>query len=386
MYSSLSLSSRTVGCLSLAFSMFMQTMSALQVHPGIGTLWRQRVDTMHEYEVVRDGNAFSAGLSGNVLFSSEYDQAHRMLGDLLARHQDLPFETIFHGKTIDNEWGTCYSLEATQSMVHSPLDSESFRKGIVKDISLVHGIGPAVRKRLNERGFYQISDLLEHPKFRPGARHVLECLERKNSSEIMDLIGRRHTRSHPSVLKVAGLHRSEDFVFFDIETLGLFSRPIILFGIGFIRCGDLHIRQYLLRDIGEEPAALAATCEHLSGAHSAVVTFNGKSFDLPYLSDRLSYYGMEPLPRIPHFDVLHFSRRRWKDQYQSLRLTALEREVFGICRKDDLPGQMVPEFFETYLRTGNCGPLVPILEHNRQDVISLARLFFHLYGESDVCQ
>jgi uncharacterized protein YprB with RNaseH-like and TPR domain len=42
---------------------------------------------------------------------------------------------------------------------------------------------------------------------------------------------------------------------------------------------------------------------------------------------------------------------------------------------------MVPEFYETYLRSGNCGPLVPIVEHNRQDVISTARLFFHLLGD-----
>jgi uncharacterized protein YprB with RNaseH-like and TPR domain len=366
--------------------MFMQIMSALQVHPGIGTLWRQRVDTMHEYEIVRDGNAFGASLSASVLFSSEYEQARRMLSDLISRHQDLPFETVFHGRTIANEWGTCFALEDSQNLEYSPLDGEKFRNEITKDISLVHGIGPSVRKRLTERGFNQISDLLAHPKFRLGARHVLECLDRKNSAELMDLIGRRHARSHPSVLKVAGLHNVEDFVFFDIETLGLFSRPIILFGIGFIRDGCLHVRQYLLRDITEEPAALAASYEHLSGERSAVVTFNGKSFDLPYLSDRLAYYGMESLVRIPHFDVLHFSRRRWKDQYPSLRLTSLEREVLGICRKDDIPGQMVPEFFEIYLRTGNCGPLVPVIEHNRQDVASLARLFFYLYGESHVCQ
>jgi uncharacterized protein YprB with RNaseH-like and TPR domain len=46
---------------------------------------------------------------------------------------------------------------------------------------------------------------------------------------------------------------------------------------------------------------------------------------------------------------------------------------------------MVPEFYEAYLRSGNCGPLVPILDHNRQDVVSLALLFFHLVEESYGC-
>ena len=145
----------------------------------------------------------------------------------------------------------------------------------------------------------------------------------------MDLIGNRHAKSHASVLGAAGLHEPEDYVFVDIETLGLFSRPIILFGVGVIDNGHLIVRQYLLRDIAEEQAALIATVEHLSGDRPALVTFNGKSFDLPYITDRLAYYGMASPARIPHFDVLHFSRRRWKDQFPSLRLAALEREILG---------------------------------------------------------
>jgi hypothetical protein len=42
---------------------------------------------------------------------------------------------------------------------------------------------------------------------------------------------------------------------------------------------------------------------------------------------------------------------------------------------------MVPEFYETYLTSGNPGPLVPIVTHNRQDLVSLARLFALLRGE-----
>ncbi|MCK7540296.1 MAG: ribonuclease H-like domain-containing protein [Marinilabiliales bacterium] len=81
-------------------------------------------------------------------------------------------------------------------------------------------------------------------------------------------------------------------------------------------------------------AALFATLRSpVKGDHPALVTFNGKSFDVPYLSDRLAYYGMGSLTRIPHFDVLHFSRRRWRNQLPSLRLSALEREILGICRR-----------------------------------------------------
>jgi hypothetical protein len=341
--------------------------------------------TMTEYEVVRDGNVFGASLSNNIVFSSDYERALHQLDQLVDNYRHIPFDAIFPGTEIYNERGVCFSLKSQGSVSIPLIDLDRFRSEILNDLSLVHGIGPKTQTRLRTKGFRSLPDLLQHPKFRSYTRDVLRCLGRGNSKEIMDLIGCRHAKSHPSVLGTAAFHEPEDYVFLDIETLGLFSRPIILFGIGTIENGNLTIYQYLLRDIDEEQAALMATLGHVSGDHSALVTFNGKSFDIPYLSDRLAYYGMGTLAKIPHFDVLHFSRRRWKDQFPSLRLTALETNVLGISRDDDIPGQMVPEFYETYLRTGNCGPLVPIMEHNKQDVVSLALLFFHLLGESYGC-
>ena len=58
-----------------------------------------------------------------------------------------------------------------------------------------------------------------------------------------------------------------------------------------------------------------------------------------------------------------------------------EREVFGISREVDIPGSLVPEFYEAFLRTGNCGPLVPVVDHNRQDLVTLGHLLPSLLGE-----
>ena len=358
-------------------------MSAVPAHARIGALWQQRMQGVREYEVVRDGNAFGASFSNSVVFSSEYEQAHRYLETLLSRYHGITIGEQFKGREIANEGGTCFSLESRQDFRNSGFDHDRFRMGLLDDLSLVRGIGPATRKKLNVRGFCSIPDLLEHPSLRSRAHQVLACLSEGNTAEIMELIGSRRSKSDASVLGAAGLHEPEDYVFIDIETLGLFSRPIILFGIGVIDNGQLAVHQYLLRDIAEEQAALISTVEHLRRDRPAIVTFNGKSFDLPYITDRLAYYGMPSPTRIPHFDVFHFSRRRWKDQFPSMRLAILEREILGVFRNDDIPGQMVPEFYETYLRSGNIGPLVPIVEHNRQDVISLALLFFHLLEESN---
>ena len=358
----------------------MSATYALQAR--IGDLWQQRMDTMREYEVVRDGNVFATSFSNNIVFSSEYDGARQYLNDLLSRYDGCSFDTIFcGGREHANDGGTCYLLENREPLDCPVFDHGRYQEAILEDLTLVHGIGKATETRLKKRGYQTVYDLMEHPKFRSNARMVTECISSGNSGEIMDLIGNRHAKSHPHVLGTAGLHEPGDYIFLDIETMGLFSRPIILFGVGFLEHGELVVRQYLLRDIAEEPAALLATMDHFTSDHPALVTFNGKSFDAPYISDRLAYYGMGALFGIPHFDVLHFSRRRWKDEFPSLRLSALEKEILGVHRDDDVPGQMVPDFYETYLRTGNCGPLVPIVEHNRQDVVSTARLFFHLLGD-----
>jgi uncharacterized protein len=348
----------------------------------IGNLWQQRMDSLREYEVVRDGNVFATSFSNNIVFSSEYDGARQYLRDLLAQYDGCSFDRVFcTGREQVNDGGTYYLLESRESMSCPVFDHDRFQAAILGDLTLIHGIGKATEKRLKTRGYQTLYDLMEHPKFRSNARRVTECISAGNSGEIMDLLGSRHAKSHPHVLGTAGLHEPGDYIFLDIETMGLFSRPIILFGVGFLEHGKLVVRQYLVRDIAEEPAALLATMDHFTSDRPALVTFNGKAFDAPYISDRLAYYGMGALFGIPHFDVLHFSRRRWKDELPSLRLSALEKEVLGVHRDDDVPGQMVPEFYETYLRSGNCGPLVPIVEHNRQDVVSLARLFFRLLGD-----
>jgi len=360
-------------------------MTVMQAPTGIGALWYQRMNSLKDYEVIRDGNVFGSGFANNFVFSSEYDNARRYLDHLISKYEGIPFSHVFPGTEITNEGGTCFRLQNSADLPPLRFDSDLFREEILHDLTLVRGIGEKTHRHLNNRGYRTIEDLCNHPKFKSAASFVKEQLTAQDNVAIMDFIGSRHRRSHPLVLGTAGFHEPEELVFIDIETLGLFSRPITLFGVGTIEQGRLNVFQYLLRDIEEEQAALIATMEHLAMDRSALVTFNGKSFDLPYILDRLAYYGMTTRPRIAHYDMLHFSRQKWKGRFPSFRLAVLEKELLGVSRQDDIPGQMVPEFYEIYLRTENCGPLVPIVEHNLQDVISLAKLFLLMLGDSFGC-
>jgi uncharacterized protein len=357
-------------------------MSIVQVLPRMGALWQQRMNSMKEYEVVRDGNAFASGFSNNFVFASEYDLARSHLDQLMNQYRDIPFTHVFSGNELANEGGVCFHICNDFALPPLNFDSDRYRHDLLSDLTLARGIGLKKQRQLKAHGYATLADLIHNPKFRAAASRAIVCLSQGKSGGIMEFIGSRHPKSHPLALGTAGFHEPEDFVFIDIETLGLFSRPITLFGVGIIKNGSLSVHQYLLRDIAEEPAALSATMNHLSGRNPALVTFNGKSFDMPYILDRLAFYGMMSPTRAPHYDVLHFSRNQWKGQFDSCRLSTLEKEILGVERSGDIPGQMVPEFYEMYLKTGNCGPLIPIVEHNRQDVVSLALLFFRLLGES----
>ncbi|HMK53905.1 MAG TPA: ribonuclease H-like domain-containing protein, partial [Methanobacteriaceae archaeon] len=83
-----------------------------------------------------------------------------------------------------------------------------------------------------------------------------------------------------------------------------------------------------------------------------------------------------------HLDLLYPSRNKWKSDLPNCQLQTLEKHLFGIERVDDVPGYLVPEFYKTYLKEGNIGPLIPIIEHNREDVITLIRLLSLIQKES----
>ena len=95
-------------------------------------------------------------------------------------------------------------------------------------------------------------------------------------------------------------------------------------------------------------------------------------------------YGMDASLNNPHFDLLHFTRRALRSKLENCRLETVE-QYLGLKRGINIPSGLVPHFYQTYLKTRNIGPLVPILEHNKQDLLTLACLFSKLYEEWDLC-
>ena len=170
-------------------------------------------------------------------------------------------------------------------------------------------------------------------------------------------------------------------LFLDTETTGLSGGAgTVAFeiGVGYIEGSAMVIRQYVMRDYCEEAAMLSAIAELIS-RYDILVTFNGKTFDIPLLESRLIMQRIRlPLSDMPHLDLLHACRRVYKLRLKRCNLTSLEAAVLGEMREDDLPGAMVPQRYFDYLKTREFSLLEDVLKHNLQDVQSLASLTGHL--------
>lgn len=175
--------------------------------------------------------------------------------------------------------------------------------------------------------------------------------------------------------------RPADLLFLDTETTGLSGGAgTVAFevGVGYLTNGVFVVEQFLMRDYPEETAMLTEVARLLR-AFPAVVTFNGKTFDIPLLQNRfvMNRIRQAHVSEL-HADVLHAARRIWKLRLGRCTLQKLENAVLGVAREDDLPGEQVPQTYFQYLRDKDFTPIQRILEHNRQDVVSLAQLFFFL--------
>ena len=164
-------------------------------------------------------------------------------------------------------------------------------------------------------------------------------------------------------------------IFLDTETTGLSGGTgtyVFMVGLGFFDDDGLVVRQYFMRHHAEEPAMLAALADDLH-RFGAVVTFNGKAFDLPLLQTRFIQSRLRPrLPTDPHLDILHAARRFWRDRLPSCSLGTIEEQVLGHARERDVPSWMIPELYFRYVRGGSARAMARVFEHNLHDILSLA--------------
>lgn len=283
---------------------------------------------------------------------------------------------------VDNQYGSCLLIEK-----HMPWAEDTVRcleqgPDVARNLKLVFGIGPVTEGRLREEGYETLPDLTSHIRWASGARPVIEAIGRRDNAAL--------ARCGAADSELLRLCRLDEVVFLDIETTGL-SSTCPLFLVGMLRLSSsedgLELTQVLARDYDEEAAVLKRTCGDILGA-KAIVTFNGKSFDVPFIRKRLDYFGMDEMEEGGFsacvVDLLHQARRRYSEVLPNCKLTTLEEMVLRRPRHDDIPGDLIPAIYSEFVQTQDFSIVLPIIQHNEADLLSLAALLPLLVSTSSL--
>jgi uncharacterized protein YprB with RNaseH-like and TPR domain len=166
-------------------------------------------------------------------------------------------------------------------------------------------------------------------------------------------------------------------LFVDTETIGLAGGTgtvAFLIGVGYFEGDDFVLDQCFMRDYDDEEAMLRFLGERFQQADT-VVSYNGKSFDLPLLRTRFIQHRLPfRLAGLGHFDLVHAVRRIWKRRLSDCSLGNIEREILGIERHGDIPSYLIPQMWFDYLRRRDARPLKPVFYHHQMDILSLVAL------------
>jgi uncharacterized protein YprB with RNaseH-like and TPR domain len=176
--------------------------------------------------------------------------------------------------------------------------------------------------------------------------------------------------------KIQGIPSSK-WCFLDTETTGLAGGSgtyAFLIGVGRISSDGFRVRQFFMRDFGDEASVLGALHQHLK-QFEVLITYNGRTYDQPLLETRFRMVRQRPpFSSLEHLDLLFGARRLWNLRFDSCRLVHLENQILGLERQGDLPGELIPYVYFDYLRTQEMARLIPILHHNAMDIVTLACL------------
>ncbi len=173
----------------------------------------------------------------------------------------------------------------------------------------------------------------------------------------------------------------KDTLAFDTETSGLSNGSgsfIFMLGLGYFEDDQYVVDQLILPDLSSEGAFLRQT-ELIFSSFPVLLSYNGKSFDIPMLQSRLHFHMFPDFTRkIAHCDLLKLTRRYWKQALGAVPLSNIERYILKLQRGDEeVPGYLAPELYRDFLRDGDASHIAGVAYHNQIDVVSLSAFLLY---------
>jgi uncharacterized protein YprB with RNaseH-like and TPR domain len=304
--------------------------------------------------------------------------------------RDKKIEDIFPNHSINtNDMGEFMEIVWKQENFQCDLKLSLSKNKILRNLKTVYYIGENLERQLNKKGVKSLYDLKINLKYNLSAHQVIDQIENKKYRSLC-----RNKNVYD--LDVAFCFDSEELLFLDIETLGLYDSPIIMVGLGYFKNNKFEIHILFARDLEEE----IAICEHLKTEilpkFKCFITYNGKSFDVPYIANRFLYFFDEnPMiseeeepyekynSKFHHIDLYHNCRRKYKGYFESYTLTDMENNLLNMTRENELPSGLVGLCYKKYLDAPlrYVGLVKEVIDHNYWDIYSMPLILQKLLEE-----
>ncbi|MGB0647110.1 MAG: ribonuclease H-like domain-containing protein [Bradymonadia bacterium] len=165
-------------------------------------------------------------------------------------------------------------------------------------------------------------------------------------------------------------------IFLDTETTGLghgASTYPFLIGLTYWGQTAWYGEQLFLSSPVHERAMLQYLLDRIKDA-KIIITFNGKSYDIPLLNTRMRLHRLPLIEPTAHLDLYHLLRGVLKHQMSRCRLIDFETSILKFYRVGDIDGADIPAAYFSFLHGHDCGAIGQVVEHNEYDVRSMVHL------------
>ncbi|MHA1412065.1 MAG: ribonuclease H-like domain-containing protein [Promethearchaeota archaeon] len=322
--------------------------------------------------------------------------------DFYQYHDELnisPFIKKYEGKSLGdlfpnhsimkNEMGEFMKISWKDIKLPCDIDLSRSKQDLMENLKVIYYIGYNIEAQLKKRGIKSLLDLQYMLKYSKPAQWYLSLIEEKNYKLL-------YSNRYVQDIDVSFCFDLNDLLFIDIETLDLYNSPIIIIGLGYFVNEFFEIEELFIRNLEEEISMLQYLEKNILPKFKCFVSYNGKSFDIPYIINRFLYFfERNPLMndevnilnyhdlKYHHIDLYFNCRRKYKNQFSSYSLTNIEEKLLNFKRKNDLPSNLVGTCYRMYLENPSkySGLIKACIEHNYWDIYSLPLIFSKLLKE-----